>query len=114
MDVPDYIHSIRDGDYEKGLQLMYRTNPFPATCGRICTRRCESVCPVGILGEPVAIRSFVHQFGDHVRAASAAGWTLAELDERLIDDAWIARKPKWARFRHHPVSYLAVWRGARA
>jgi glutamate synthase (NADPH/NADH) small chain len=56
MDVPDYIRSIRDGDYEKGLQLMYRTNPFPATCGRICTRRCESVCPVGIQGEPVAIR----------------------------------------------------------
>jgi len=56
MDVPDYIHSIRDGDYEKGLQLMYRTNPFPATCGRICTRRCETVCPVGIDGEPVAIR----------------------------------------------------------
>ena len=56
MDVPDYIHSIRDGDYEKGLQLMYRTNPFPATCGRICTRRCESVCPVGIQGEAVAIR----------------------------------------------------------
>ena len=56
MDVPDYIHSIRDGDYEKGLQLMYRTNPFPSTCGRICTRNCESVCPVGILGEPVAIR----------------------------------------------------------
>ena len=56
MDVPDYIRSVREGDYEKGLQLMYRTNPFPATCGRICTRRCESVCPVGILGEPVAIR----------------------------------------------------------
>ena len=56
MDIPDYIRSIRDGDYEQGLQLMYRTNPFPATCGRICTRRCESVCPVGIQGEPIAIR----------------------------------------------------------
>jgi len=56
MDVPDYIRSIRDGDYEKGLQLMYRTNPFPATCGRICTRECETVCPVGIEGEAVAIR----------------------------------------------------------
>jgi glutamate synthase (NADPH/NADH) small chain len=56
MDVPDYIRSIRDGDYERGLQLMYRTNPFPATCGRICTHRCETVCPVGIQGEPVAIR----------------------------------------------------------
>jgi len=56
MDVPDYIRSIRDGDYEQGLQQLYRTNPFPATCGRICTRRCESVCPVGIQGEPIAIR----------------------------------------------------------
>ncbi len=56
MDVPDYIRSIRDGDYEKGLQIMYRTNPFPATCGRICTRRCESVCPIGIQGDAIAIR----------------------------------------------------------
>jgi len=69
MDVPDYIHSIRDGDYEKGLQLMYRTNPFPATCGRICTRRCESVCPVGILGEPVAIRWLKRFIVDQVDAS---------------------------------------------
>jgi len=56
MDVPDYIRSIRDGDYEQGLRLMYRTNPFPATCGRICTRRCESVCPIGLQGDAIAIR----------------------------------------------------------
>ncbi len=69
MDVPDYIRSIRDNDYEKGLQLMYRTNPFPATCGRICTRRCESVCPVGILGEPVAIRWLKRFIVDQVEAS---------------------------------------------
>jgi glutamate synthase (NADPH) small chain len=68
MDVPDYIHSIRDGDYEKGLQLMYRTNPFPATCGRICTRRCESVCPVGIDGDPIAIRWLKRFIVDQVDA----------------------------------------------
>jgi glutamate synthase (NADPH/NADH) small chain len=56
MDVPEYIRSIRDGDYEQGLRLLYRTNPFSATCGRICTRRCESVCPVGIQGDSIAIR----------------------------------------------------------
>lgn len=56
MDVPDYIRSIREGDYEHGLELMYRTNPFPASCGRICTRECETVCPVGIEGDAVAIR----------------------------------------------------------
>jgi glutamate synthase (NADPH/NADH) small chain len=68
MDVPDYIRSIRDGDYEKGLKLMYRTNPFPATCGRICTRRCEEVCPVGIQGEPVAIRWLKRFIVDQVPA----------------------------------------------
>jgi glutamate synthase (NADPH/NADH) small chain len=68
MDVPDYIRSIRDGDYEKGLQLMYRTNPFPATCGRICTRRCESVCPIGIQGEPIAIRWLKRHIVDQVDA----------------------------------------------
>ena len=69
MDVPDYIRSIRDGDYEKGLQLMYRTNPFPATCGRICTRRCESVCPVGIQGDPIAIRWLKRHIVDQVDAS---------------------------------------------
>ena len=72
MDVPDYIHSIRDRDYEKGLQLMYRTNPFPATCGRICTRRCESVCPVGIQGEPVAIRWLKRFIVDQIPEADYA------------------------------------------
>ncbi len=77
MDVPDYIHSIRDGDYERGLQLMYRTNPFPSTCGRICTRRCEAVCPVGIQGEPVAIRWLKRFIVDQIPAADYA---------RILDD----------------------------
>ena len=45
-------------------------------------------------GEPVAIESHVHLFSDHVKAAHRAGWTLAETDEGVVDDAWIAKKPK--------------------
>ena len=56
MEVPDYINAVRKGDYAEGLRIMYRTNPFPVTCGRICTHRCEDVCPVGIQGQPLAIR----------------------------------------------------------
>ena len=82
MDVPDYIHSIRDGDYEKGLQLMYRTNPFPATCGRICTRRCETVCPVGIDGEPVAIRWLKRFIVDQFEAKDYQ----RILDEKITDN----------------------------
>ena len=77
MDVPDYIKSIRDGDYEEGLRLMYRTNPFPATCGRICTRRCESVCPIGIQGDPIAIRWLKRHIVDQVDEKDYA---------RILDD----------------------------
>lgn len=60
-------------------------------------------------GDPVAIESHVHLFSDHVRAAHDAGWRLTELEEGLVDDAWIAAKPKWADRRHRPVSFALVW-----
>ena len=61
-------------------------------------------------GAPVAIESHVHLFSEHVQAAHRTGWTLLEMDEGVVDDAWIAKKPKWARHRFHPVSFTMVWR----
>ena len=61
-------------------------------------------------GEPVAIESYVHLFSEHVQAAHRAGWTLLEMDEGVVDDAWIAKKPNWERYRFHPVSFAMVWR----
>ncbi|MGH2541199.1 MAG: class I SAM-dependent DNA methyltransferase, partial [Ardenticatenaceae bacterium] len=61
-------------------------------------------------GEPVAIRSYVHLLSDHVKAAHRAAWSLVEMDERIVDEAWLARKPQWARFAQRPVSFLMVWR----
>ena len=61
-------------------------------------------------GAPVAIESHVHLMSDHTKAAMACGWQLQAMDEGVVDDAWIARKPRWERFRHHPVSFVMVWR----
>ena len=61
-------------------------------------------------GEPVAIETHVHLLSDHVAAALDAGWALAELRERVIDDAWLALKPKWEPFRGHPIAAAFVWR----
>jgi SAM-dependent methyltransferase len=63
-------------------------------------------------GEPVAIETHVHLFSDHVRAAGAAGWTLGEAEERVIDDAWVELKPKWERERGTPIAFAFVWRAA--
>jgi SAM-dependent methyltransferase len=65
-------------------------------------------------GEPVAIESHVHLLSDHVKAAHAAGWALAEMDEGVVDDAWLAKKPRWRRLLHHPVSFAMVWRKAES
>ena len=61
-------------------------------------------------GEPLTIESHIHLTSDHVRAARAAGWTLIEMDEGIIDDDWLSAKPKWAKYRQWPVSYAMVWR----
>ncbi|MGW1682339.1 class I SAM-dependent DNA methyltransferase [Saccharopolyspora sp. NPDC002376] len=61
-------------------------------------------------GESLAITTNVHLISDHVSAALAAGWRLAELHEGLIDEAWLEVKPKWERFRNHPISAAYVWR----
>ncbi|MFD3744192.1 class I SAM-dependent DNA methyltransferase [Nocardia sp. NPDC058633] len=61
-------------------------------------------------GESVAISTTVHLVSDHVTAALDTGWRLVELRERVIDDEWVAVKPQWERFRHHPISAAYVWR----
>jgi SAM-dependent methyltransferase len=60
-------------------------------------------------GTPAAIESHVHLFSDHVQAALATGFALLEMAESVIDDAWLAKKPKWQKYANHPVSFAMVW-----
>ena len=60
-------------------------------------------------GEPVAIETHVHLLSDHVKAATAAGWALAEAEERLIDDTWVELKPKWEPLRGTPIAFAFAW-----
>lgn len=64
-------------------------------------------------GEPIAIETHLHLLSEHVNAAAAAGWRLAEMRERLIDDSWIGLKPKWERLRGHPIAFACAWRAER-
>jgi glutamate synthase (NADPH/NADH) small chain len=66
MAIPDYIGAIRDGDYERGLKLLYETNPFSEVCGRVCTHKCETVCAATHEGDPIAIRWLKRHIIDQV------------------------------------------------
>jgi SAM-dependent methyltransferase len=61
-------------------------------------------------GEPVAIDTHVHLLSEHVSAGIAAGFRLVEMRERVIDDAWLALKPKWEHLRGQPVAFAVAWR----
>ena len=81
-----------------------RTSSWPRACRRTTTAR---------PARPVAIETYVHLLSDHVSAGLAAGWTLVEMRERVIDDAWLELKPKWASLRDQPIAFAVAWRGAR-
>jgi SAM-dependent methyltransferase len=61
-------------------------------------------------GESVTIRTYVHLLSDHVKAAQASGWSLRDLDEGLVDERWVSKKPKWNVYLGLPISFVMVWR----
>ncbi len=65
VNVPGYMALVSVGRFVDAYNLIRRENPFPATCGRICTRPCESKCRRATLDESVAIcdlKRFVADF----------------------------------------------------
>jgi glutamate synthase (NADPH/NADH) small chain len=66
MNIADYIKDIYNDDLQTGLKDLYKTNPLPAVCGRICTHRCETACTIGHRGEPIAIRWLKRYIVDNV------------------------------------------------
>jgi len=53
--IQGYIKLASQGNYKEALELIKKENPFPAVCGRVCPRYCESACTRGDIDEPVAI-----------------------------------------------------------
>jgi len=56
MNIQGYIALIAEGRIKEAYELMRRTNPLPAVCGRVCYAPCEKACNRGQLDEPMAIR----------------------------------------------------------
>jgi hypothetical protein len=64
-------------------------------------------------GEPMAIETYLHLTSDHVQAALSSGWALREMHEGLVDEEYLAHKPKWSQYRDRPISFAMVWQKER-
>lgn len=50
-----YVALTANGRFAEALDIVRQNNPFPATCGRVCTHPCETECSRKDLDDPVSI-----------------------------------------------------------
>lgn len=65
VNVPGYMSLIAAGRFVDAYNLVRQENPFPAICGRICTRPCELKCRRSSVDEPVAIADLKRFVADY-------------------------------------------------
>jgi len=70
IDIPAFIHRIKEGDFKGAIAKIKEKNALPAVCGRVCPQevQCENNCILGKKGEPVAIGRLERFSADWERA----------------------------------------------
>ena len=55
--IPEFIHKVKEGDFDRAFEIISECNTLPAICGRVCPQesQCEGKCVRGIKGEAVSI-----------------------------------------------------------
>ncbi|MCF6159144.1 MAG: hydrogenase iron-sulfur subunit [wastewater metagenome] len=64
-DARDYVQLIARERFHEAFQLVRSRNPFPSSCGRICTHPCETKCRRNGIDAPVAIAWLKRFLGDN-------------------------------------------------
>lgn len=81
--VPDWNDLVYRGRWRDALEALHATNNFPELTGRLCPAPCESACVLGIVDQPVAIRSVEQAIADR---GFAEGWVAPRPPAR--DTGW--------------------------
>ncbi len=68
--VQGYIEKASEGKYLEALEVIKKTNPLPAVCGRICPHPCEAHCTRNTLDQSLAIDAIKMFIADKERDGS--------------------------------------------
>ncbi len=71
--IPDFNDAVYRGDWREAIEILHSTNNFPEMTGRICPAPCEAACTLGIIDEPVGIKSLERAIIDK---AGENGWVV--------------------------------------
>lgn len=69
VEIPQFIHQVVEGNMAEAIKILKHKNSLSAVCGRVCPqeKQCESMCVLGIKGEPVAIGRLERFVADYAR-----------------------------------------------
>ena len=69
IDIPAFIHEVKEGNIEKAYQIISEASALPAVCGRVCPQetQCEGKCIRGIKGDPISIGKLERFVADWAR-----------------------------------------------
>jgi glutamate synthase (NADPH/NADH) small chain len=69
IDIPAFIHEVKEGNIEKAYQIISESSALPAVCGRVCPQesQCEGKCIRGIKGDPISIGKLERFVADWAR-----------------------------------------------
>jgi glutamate synthase (NADPH/NADH) small chain len=69
--IPEWNALVRADRWRDAATALHATNNFPEFTGRLCPAPCESACVLGVIEQPVAIRSIEQAIADR---AIGEGW----------------------------------------
>jgi len=83
--IPSYIGLIAQEKFDKAVQILYKENPLPIICGRVCHHPCESKCRRGKIDKPIAIREIKRFLTDYAMENKLDGMPVpkAAKDEKV-------------------------------
>lgn len=64
-DVQAFLAAAASNDFDKAMEVLSETSPFPGVCGRVCPAPCMDACNRATLDENVNVRELERYAADH-------------------------------------------------
>ncbi|WP_276351372.1 glutamate synthase subunit beta [Cohnella caldifontis] len=73
--IPEWNNLVYRGLWKEAYERLSKTNNFPEFTGRVCPAPCEGSCTVGLIGDPVTIKTIEQAIIDR---AFEEGWVVPQ------------------------------------
>lgn len=77
--IPEWNNLVYRGLWREALDRLHKTNNFPEFTGRVCPAPCEGSCTVGLIGQPVTIKTIEEAI---IEKGFEEGWVVPQPPEK--------------------------------